>query len=158
MTDTVLGFSLIYCSHKRPSPVSDHFLLYQWPDSQTYWSCLPLTPWERREWGQVTLDPLRIRLPYQGWLLRRELTLFCKNFSNDKKCYKNGAIHQLMWRHGGVELVWWTFNWSFSWEIRGLEIPRPCLNTHSKLIFINWLINMCTCVYKAVFTLAPKHV
>ena len=53
----------------------------------------------------MTLDPLRSRLPYQGWSLRRELTLFCKNFSNDKKRYKYGAIHQLMRRHGGVKLV-----------------------------------------------------
>ena len=54
----------------------------------------------------MTLDPMRIRLPYQGWSLRRELTLFCKNFSNDKKCYKNGAIHQLVeawW--GGVSMM-----------------------------------------------------
>ena len=48
----------------------------------------------------MTLDPLRIRLPYQGWSLRRELTLFCKNFSNDKKCLKkwgNTSTHVEAW-------------------------------------------------------------
>ena len=63
-----------------------------------------------------------------------------------------------MWRHGRVVLIWWTFDWSFSWEIRGLEVLKPCLCTHSKSIFINWLINMCSCMYIAVFTLASKHV